>query len=114
LAQVEIYASIWHHSLVALDAGHLRVLLSVEPLTGAKYGLWSISKLRKPSGMPRSGSIKFNKLITFHGDNNDHHVSYDGGGFECDCEFFLTHRRCGHTMAIEILLKDMLPVQVPA
>ncbi len=46
--------------------------------------------------------------LTFHGANNDHRVSYDDGVFKCDCEFFLTHKRCSHTMAIEILLKDMI------
>jgi hypothetical protein len=47
--------------------------------------------------------------LTFHGDNNDHSVQFDKGTFSCDCEFFLTHKRCSHTMALEILLKDMLP-----
>lgn len=47
--------------------------------------------------------------VTFHGDNNDHHVHFNNGKFVCDCEFFITHQRCGHTMALEILLKDMLP-----
>jgi hypothetical protein len=46
--------------------------------------------------------------VTFHGDNNEHHVSFEKGTFSCDCEFFLTHKRCGHTMALEILLKDMI------
>jgi len=50
--------------------------------------------------------------VTFHGDNNDHHVSFDNGVFNCDCEFFITHHHCAHTMAIEILLKDMLPAIV--
>lgn len=54
--------------------------------------------------------FRFNKFdVTFHGDNNDHHVSFENGAFSCDCEFFLTHQRCGHTMALEILLKDMIP-----
>ena len=54
--------------------------------------------------------FRFNKFdVTFHGDNNDHHVSFEGSAFHCDCEFFLTHQRCGHTMALEILLKDMIP-----
>jgi len=48
--------------------------------------------------------------VDFKGDNGDHHVSYSGGVFKCDCEFFLTHRRCGHSMALEILLKDMIVV----
>lgn len=52
----------------------------------------------------------FNKFdLTFHGDNNEHSVQFDKGAFSCDCEFFLTHKRCSHTMALEILLKDMLP-----
>jgi hypothetical protein len=54
--------------------------------------------------------FNFNKFdLTFHGDNNDHSVQFDKGIFSCDCEFFLTHKRCSHTMALEILLKDMLP-----
>jgi hypothetical protein len=52
----------------------------------------------------------FNRLdVTFHGDNNDHRVSFGDEKFACDCEFFLTHQRCSHTMALEILLKDMIP-----
>ena len=54
--------------------------------------------------------FRFNKFdVTFHGDNNEHHVSFENGAFSCDCEFFLTHQRCGHTMALEILLKEMIP-----
>ena len=54
--------------------------------------------------------FRFNKFeVTFHGDNNDHQVSFADGKFSCDCEFFITHQRCGHTMAIEILLKEMIP-----
>ena len=54
--------------------------------------------------------FRFNKFdLTFHGDNNDHQVGFSDGKFSCDCEFFLTHKRCGHTMALEILLKEMIP-----
>ena len=54
--------------------------------------------------------FRFNKFdVTFHGDNNDHQVSFSDGKFSCDCEFFITHQRCGHTMALEILLKEMIP-----
>jgi hypothetical protein len=52
--------------------------------------------------------------VTFHGDNNDHHLDFDNGVFNCDCEFFISHRHCAHTMAVEILLKDMLPTIVEA
>ncbi len=53
----------------------------------------------------------FNQFdVTFHGDNNDHHVTFNNGAFACDCEFFITHQRCAHTMALENhLLKGMLP-----
>jgi len=51
--------------------------------------------------------IKFE--LTFDGDNNPHAVKFDNGVFHCDCEFFISHQHCAHTMAIEILLKDMLP-----
>ncbi len=47
--------------------------------------------------------------VTFHGDNNDHHVKYDNSKFTCGCEFFIANQRCAHTMALELLLKGMLP-----
>lgn len=47
--------------------------------------------------------------LVFEGDNNPHNVNFDNGVFRCDCEFFRSHQRCGHTMALEILLKDMIP-----
>ncbi len=50
--------------------------------------------------------------VTFHGDNNNHHVSFDNGVFDCDCEFFMTHKRCAHTMALEIKFQGMLPEPV--
>lgn len=52
--------------------------------------------------------------LTFRGDNNDHKVRFENGRFRCDCEFFLTHERCVHSMALELILKDMLPIQVEA
>jgi hypothetical protein len=52
--------------------------------------------------------------ITFSGDNNSHQLRYASGAFTCDCEFFLTHERCGHTMALEILFKDMLAAPIGA
>jgi hypothetical protein len=55
-----------------------------------------------------------NFAMTFRGDNNDHEVAFADGKLHCDCEFFMTHDRCGHTMALEILFKDMIPAQVEA
>ncbi len=78
------------------------------------YGL--IGKLEKAKRYAEDRRrFRFNKFdLTFHGDNNDHHVQYIDGTFTCDCEFFLTHKRCGHTMALEILLKDMIVESVEA
>ena len=61
------------------------------------------------------GRFRFNKFdLTFHGDNNNHHVSFENGTFHCDCEFFVTHQRCAHSMALETMLKDMVPAAVAA
>jgi len=78
------------------------------------YGL--IGKLEKAKRYAEDRSrFRFNQFdLTFHGDNNDHHVTYENGSFNCDCEFYLTHKRCGHSMALEILLKDMLGETVQA
>ncbi len=73
------------------------------------YGLiGKIEKAKRYAEDPKR--FRFNKFeVTFHGDNNDHLVSFADGKFSCDCEFFITHQRCGHTMALEILLKGMIP-----
>ncbi len=47
--------------------------------------------------------------VSVKGANNDHLVTFADGKFHCDCEFFLTRGVCSHTMAIEELLKGMLP-----
>ena len=78
------------------------------------YGL--IGKLEKAKRYAEDRKrFRFDKFdLTFHGDNNEHHVAYDNGVFQCDCEFFLTHKRCGHSMALEILLKDLIVETVEA
>ena len=35
-------------------------------------------------------------------------LNFDNGAFSCDCEFFVTHQRCAHTMALEIKFQGML------
>lgn len=74
------------------------------------YGM--IGKLEKAKRYAEDRKrFRFHKFdVTFHGDNNEHRVSYENGAFQCDCEFFITHKRCGHSMALEILLKDMIAV----
>lgn len=76
------------------------------------YGMIGKREKAKRYAEERSRFL-FNKFdLTFHGDNNNHHVSFDNGRYTCDCEFFVTHHRCAHTMALEILLKDMVPETV--
>ena len=78
------------------------------------YGMiGKIEKAKRYAEDPKR--FRFNKFeVTFHGDNNDHQVSFADGKFSCDCEFFITHQRCGHTMALEILLKGMIPASEQA
>ena len=46
--------------------------------------------------------------VAVKGDNNTHLVSFANGEWKCDCEFFLSHGRCVHTMALEEILKGMI------
>ena len=53
--------------------------------------------------------------FTFHqfeveikGSNNNHVVKYDKGEWACDCEYFASHGYCSHSMALEIILDQML------
>jgi hypothetical protein len=52
-----------------------------------------------------------NFSVAVKGDNNTHYVSYYNGDWKCDCEFFLTHGRCVHTMALENILETMIKVE---
>jgi hypothetical protein len=57
--------------------------------------------------------ISFDELkVTFDGTNNPHTVHFKNGEWQCDCDFFQTRGRCSHTIALEIILKDMLPEPV--
>jgi hypothetical protein len=56
--------------------------------------------------------IHFNSFtVTFDGTNNPHTVKYVDNQWSCDCDFFQTRGRCSHTMALEMVLEDMI---VPA
>jgi len=46
--------------------------------------------------------------VTVEGENNSHVVRYDHGKWQCDCEFFRSRGVCSHTMALEIVLENML------
>jgi hypothetical protein len=48
--------------------------------------------------------------VTFKGENNDHTVTYDNGKWQCNCDFFQTRGRCSHSMALEMILEDMVEI----
>ncbi len=48
--------------------------------------------------------------IHFHGDNSDYQIALDDQGWHCSCQGFEAHRICPHIMALERLLRPMLPL----
>ncbi len=46
--------------------------------------------------------------VKIQGDNNVHVVTYNNGIWNCDCDFFASRTVCGHTMAMERVLQDMV------
>jgi hypothetical protein len=52
--------------------------------------------------------------VTVRGEHKNHQVNYDRGSWQCDCEFFVSHQQCSHTIAIEKVLGQMLPGAIPS
>ena len=75
------------------------------------YGM--IGKLEKARRYAeQKDRFKFqNFTVTMDGENNPHIVSYDNGRYECDCSFFQSRGRCSHTMALEMILDEMVEKQ---
>jgi hypothetical protein len=48
--------------------------------------------------------------VTVSGDHSSHIVSFSNGRWSCDCGFFARRGVCSHTMALERILGEMLPV----
>jgi len=46
---------------------------------------------------------------TFNGDNNSYEVSFRDNKWNCGCHTFSTFGDCQHVMAIQKILKPMLP-----
>ena len=56
--------------------------------------------------------IQFEQLqVSFRGDNGMHALRYAEGHWHCSCDFFASWRLCCHTMAMEKILGEMLPVK---
>jgi hypothetical protein len=59
--------------------------------------------------------FEFHQLkVNVRGEHKTHAVEYDHGSWNCDCEFFITHKQCSHTIAIEKVLGQMLPGAIPS
>lgn len=76
------------------------------------YGL--INKIQKAKRYAEQKErIHFESLtVRFNGDNNPHTVQLKEGIWHCDCDFFAARKQCSHTMALEIILEDMISVPV--
>lgn len=74
------------------------------------YGL--IGKIQKAKRYAEERDrIEFtNFRVTFKGENNDHTVTYENGKWHCTCDFFQTRGRCSHSMALEMILEDMVDI----
>ncbi len=46
--------------------------------------------------------------VTFEGDHNVHHISYDNGTWNSGDSFFRSHNYSSHTIALERIFGDML------
>lgn len=50
--------------------------------------------------------------VSFDGLNNPHVIELQHGDWSCDCDFFQNRGRCSHTMALELILDEMVPAEV--
>jgi hypothetical protein len=91
-----------------------RPMLKREPLPYAS-GQNVVSDVEKAKRYSEEfDRIQFHAFeATFHGENSDHHTNYSEGHWHCDCDFFHSRSVCSHTMAMERILKGMLPAAVP-
>ena len=56
--------------------------------------------------------VTFSELkVKFRGDNDSHTTSYQDNQWHCSCQFFASWGLCSHTMALERILGNMLPIE---
>ncbi len=56
--------------------------------------------------------VTFQELtVKFRGENSDYDISFKAGKWRCTCSFFSRWGLCSHTMAMEQILNNMLPVE---
>lgn len=58
------------------------------------------------------GRVTFKDFhVDFRGENDVHSVAFEDQHWHCTCDFFAEGGMCSHTIAMERLLKSMLPMQ---
>jgi hypothetical protein len=89
----------------------LKPMLKREPLPYAT-GQNIVSDIEKAKRYAEeTDRIHFSALeVNFRGDNSDHHTSLHDDAWSCNCDFFGSRGVCCHSMAMERLLKGMVPV----
>jgi len=72
-----------------------------------------ISKIQKSKRYAEERHrIRFDEFkVTLEGNHATHLVSFQGGKWSCDCGFFAHRGVCSHTMALERVLGEMLPLE---
>ncbi len=70
-----------------------------------------ISKIQKAKRYAQEKDrITFEQFrVRFRGEHDTYTLTFDEGKWTCQCNFFLSHGVCSHTMALERILGVMLP-----
>ncbi len=72
-----------------------------------------IEKARRYAQEP--DRVTFSSLTAvFRGNNDEHALSYADGRWHCTCNFFSQWEVCCHTMALQEMLRKMLPTEALA
>ena len=50
--------------------------------------------------------------VNFRGEHSIYELSYKEGKWHCSCNFFPKWGLCSHTMALQKILAEMLPIEV--
>jgi hypothetical protein len=71
-----------------------------------------ISKIQKAKRYAQERDrITFEQFrVQFRGEHDTYTLTFNEGHWACQCNFFLSHGVCSHTMALERILGVMLPV----
>lgn len=90
-------------------------MLKIQPLPYA-YGQNVVSDVEKSVRYAdEKDRIVFQSFdATFHGNNSDHRVAYENGVWDCDSVSFRLRGVSSHTIAMERLLKGMIPHEAVA